>query len=265
MKRESLLFHEFGNKQGKPLVISHGWATDSLFTFPITKLFPERRLLLLDLPGYGLNKNNKLNPIEDNFVELLLNQIPNNCDLLSWSLSTLTAIKACVLDTKQKIDSLITVCGTPRFPSDPTWPGFSARYVMQTKALFTEHKSKRLLRLFYMLQCQSPLNSDEVNSFIKDVSAKMDMPNFNTLKRGLSNMADIDLRSDLKHLNIPSLHLYGAQDHLVPIEQSLFLNKFLNKNHYFYIFNKSGHMPFLTEPDKFREKINIFFKYIENN
>ena len=168
MIRESLLFHELGNRKGKPLVISHGWATDSLFTKPIAKLFPERRILLLDLPGYGLNKSNKLNPIEDNFIDLFLSKIPNNCDLLSWSLSTLTAIKTCKFDYNKKIDSLITVCGAPRFPSDPTWPGFSSRYVIQTKALFTELKSKRLLRLFFMLQCQSPLNSDEVNSFLKD-------------------------------------------------------------------------------------------------
>ena len=255
----NLNYTVLGNTSGKPLIVSHGWATDSNFTLPIAKIFKHRKVMLLDFPGYGLNSHLKeINPYGHEFIELLYKALPPKCDFLAWSLSSLLAIKLCNLDKGTKIDKLITVCGTARFPSDPNWPGFSGHYVMQTKRVFTKIRFKKLLRLFYALQCQSSLNTEANNIFLKQASQNMQIPNFEVLERGLKAMADIDLRLDLFNLKQPCLHLFGAHDNLVPAQLAFNLKR--SPNHEVFIFEKSGHMPFLTEPDTFFAVVNNFLK-----
>lgn len=254
-----LNYTTYGNPYGKPLIISHGWATDSSFTLPIAKKFANRKVILLDFPGYGLNYHIKeINPYSLEFIQSLHQSLPLKCDILAWSLSSLLAIKLCNFDKGNKIDKLVTICGTARFPADPNWPGFSGHYVMQTKKVFTKIRFKKLLRLFYALQCQSSLNSKENNLFLKQASNNMKIPNFEVLERGLEAMADMDLRLDLFNLKQPCLHLFGAYDKLVPAKLAFILKKY--PRHEVFIFEKSGHMPFLTEPEKFFNIVNNFLK-----
>ena len=86
----------------------------------------------------------------------------------------------------------------------------------------------------------------------------MKIPNFEVLERGLKAMADIDLRLDLINLKQPCLHLFGAYDKLVPAKLAFILKKY--PHHEVFIFEKSGHMPFLTEPETFFKVVNNFLK-----
>lgn len=255
--KRPLNFTILGNPQGKPLVVTHGWATDSNFTLPIAKILATRKIMLLDFPGYGVNADfENVDPYAESFVEYLHHSLPEKCDILSWSLSSLLAIELCDFDKGRKIDKLVTVCGTPRFPADPNWPGFSGHYVLQTKRLFTKIRFKKLLRLFYALQCQSNLNSKDNNEFIKEASLKMHIPSFEVLDRGIKSMTNIDLRVKLKNLQQPCLHLFGAHDNLVPAAQASILKRYAK--HEVFIFDKSGHMPFLTESATFYAVVSAF-------
>lgn len=253
---QQLNFIAKGNLKGKPLIVTHGWATDSSFTLPIVDLFSTRKVMLLDLPGYGINSHfANINPYSEEFLAKLHDSLPPHCDILSWSLSSLLAIALCAYDKRQKIDKLITICGTPRFPADPNWPGFPGHFVLQTKKLFTKERFQKMLRLFYALQCKSAFNSPENNAFIKDAAKKMIVPNFEVLDRGLKSMSDIDLRVCLKNLPQPCFHLFGEHDNLVPAKQAEYLKRF---KHQTFVFKNSGHMPFLTEKELFKQIVLRF-------
>ena len=84
-----------GNPNGIPLVITPGWACDHHFLKPLANLFPDFKIMLVDMPGYGKSKAlSKFSISTRQSANLLLNTIPNNCYLMSWSLSTLVAIRA---------------------------------------------------------------------------------------------------------------------------------------------------------------------------
>ena len=92
---QRLGFTRVGNKQGYPLAIIHGWGCDSSFLLPIARMFPDRDVYLIDLPGYGRSEH--LASIAEDFSKtnyLLLNTIPCGADVISWSFGTLYALRA---------------------------------------------------------------------------------------------------------------------------------------------------------------------------
>jgi len=77
----------FGNQNATPLVITPGWATDYNFLLPFAKLFPEYCVMLVDLPGYGKSRHlAKYASSIRQTSNLLLNTLPHDCILISWSL-----------------------------------------------------------------------------------------------------------------------------------------------------------------------------------
>ncbi len=251
----------FGNKNAQPLIVTPGWATDFNFLLPFKELFSEFNLFLVDLPGYGKSKNLAKYASDITLTsKLLLNTIPKNSILLSWSLSTLTASRACAFDHDGKIKKLITVCGTPRFPSDPYWPGFDYKYVIKCLNLFDDGANTRSIKLFFKLQAQNHVLSKDQSKFLMDSFDRMGHIETEVLKHGLLNMANADLREDLFSLKIPCLHIFGGKDRLVKPELSKNLN--IPPYHRCCVLEKSAHTPFLTEPLELKKTIKTF---IENS
>ena len=86
----------FGNPDAHPLVITPGWATDHNFLLPFVELFKDYNLILVDMPGYGKSKDLARFATDlRHGANLILNTVPDDCILLSWSLSTLAAARAC--------------------------------------------------------------------------------------------------------------------------------------------------------------------------
>ena len=244
-----------GPSNGLNLVITHGWATDSVFTQNFKHMFPEYRITLIDLPGYG--KNRSLDAYADDFYKtsLMLNaSIPNGSILICWSLSSLYGIKACTLPDSN-IKALINVCGTPRFPDEPGNRGFHKRYIDKLKASFNQHNFLRLLRLFYSIQGKSSGGERIIECF-----NNFSVPSFKVLEAGIRHMMQCDERSDLKKLSQPSLHIFGSNDLLVPKEQLENIEKLDKKG---IIIDGASHLPFITHPEIFKEIINVFL--LKNN
>ncbi len=237
-------------------MVLHGWGTDSFFTSPIASLFPKRPVLLLDLPGYGCNY--ELSQLSVNFeetAEAVLASIPEDCDLMAWSLSSLLAIKICSLP-QATIHALITVCGTPRFPADPNWPGFPFNLVLKLQRFFTPQRANHMLKLFFATQCSRKDIAPEVQSFLSEGSTLQHKHAYVSLKAELENLVLIDERMDLNNLKIPCLHIFGAQDRLVTCALAEYLKT--GSDRFCLTFEHSAHMPFLTEPERFVREINHF-------
>lgn len=256
----TLGYSEYGDPNAKVLAVLPGWATDANFLKPIAELFKdEYRVLLIDMPGYGKSSHLKL--FADSTrqtANLILNTLPKNSILMSWSLSTLACCRACAMDTNGKIDKYISVCGSPRFPADPNWPGFDYKYVLKCLKLFDEGKNTRSIKLFFMMQSQSSILSKENKQFIIDSFDAMGDIDKDVLVAGLHKMAYADHREAFNAIKIPCLHIFGAKDRLVLPDLAKHLIQ--PPYHVCSVLQYSAHMPFLSEPENFKKVINLFLK-----
>lgn len=376
---QRLGFTRIGNKQGYPLAIIHGWGCDSSFLLPIARMFPDRDVYLIDLPGYGRSEH--LASIAEDFSKtnyLLLNTIPCGADVISWSFGTLYALRAistvnnpCLnfdvfeknmvfscnqiqdlfdAQAKNQIDSfdhmsvaqaaklahegiencagipkpnghtiynhplirsLVTICGSPRFPSDPNWQGMSAVKILKCNTKLTPRRLNMVLNIFFRLvdskkkgsaksQDKAAINvssKTDANLSLKTAQNqtdskkslnKLDEKNtaapadpavkyskamcssgdgkeipYEVLMAGIRLVTFIDERPAMHHINIPTLHLFGALDPLVPAS----LTKYFDNPplHRSYIFANSSHNPVQSEPEEFFKVVSDFYQSIEHN
>lgn len=376
---QRLGFTRVGNKQGYPLAIIHGWGCDSSFLLPIARMFPDRDVYLIDLPGYGRSEH--LASIAEDFSKtnyLLLNTIPCGADVISWSFGTLYALRAistvnnpCLnfdvfeknmvfscnqmqelfdAQAKDQIDSfdhmsvaqaaklahegidngtgipkpngltiynhplirsLVTICGSPRFPSDPNWQGMSAVKILKCNTKLTPRRLNMVLNIFFRLvdskkkgsaksQDKAAINvssktdarmslktaqnqTDSEKSLNKldekstaapaDPAVKYstamcssgdgkEIP-YEVLMAGIRLVTFIDERPAMHHINIPTLHLFGALDPLVPASLSKYFDN--PPLHRSYIFANSSHNPVQSEPEEFFKVVSDFYQSIEHD
>lgn len=376
---QRLGFTRVGNKQGYPLAIIHGWGCDSSFLLPIARMFPDRDVYLIDLPGYGRSEH--LASIAEDFSKtnyLLLNTIPCGADVISWSFGTLYALRAistvnnpCLnfdvfemnmvfscnqmqelfdAQAKDQIDSfdhmsvaqaaklahegidngagipkpngltiynhplirsLVTICGSPRFPSDPNWQGMSAVKILKCNTKLTPRRLNMVLNIFFRLvDSKKKSSAKSQDKAAINVSSKTDArmslktaQNQTDSEKGLNKLDEkstaaptdpavkyskamcssgdgkeipyevlmagirlvtfIDERPAMHHINIPTLHLFGALDPLVPASLSKYFDN--PPLHRSYIFANSSHNPVQSEPEEFFKVVSDFYQSIEHN
>lgn len=341
---QHLGFTRLGNSQGYPLAIIHGWGCDGSFLLPLTKMFPERDIYLIDLPGYGTSAT--LAPLADDFsatIYYLINTIPHGADVISWSFGTLYALRAIsiinnpcmnleslgptvlanplVKELKDQphaeptlthyriedygkglssnlnetphaklspplstledqaiertsllahqlchqtdfpyIRSLVTICGSPRFPSDPNWRGLSPVKILKCNTELTPKRLKRLVHLFYRIMIDERSACRKESEYIHELINNTPDVNPEVLMAGIKHVTFLDERPALEHLSIPSLHLFGAKDRLVPYELAQQFDG--DPLHHAYVFQNSGHNPYLSEPELFEQVVRTFFDHV---
>ena len=65
-------YKDFGNKEGTPIVYLHGWGQNIAMMEPIAKPFEKtHRLIILDLPGFGISDEPEEAWLLDDYVEML--------------------------------------------------------------------------------------------------------------------------------------------------------------------------------------------------
>ena len=255
----TLGFQSFGDPQKQTVAIVHGWATDSHFLLPFVEIFKDYHVMLIDMPGYGMSEHLKQFSISiRQQANLILNTIPKHTILVSWSLGTLAASVACYNDLDKKVDKFISICGTPRFPCDPNWPGFDYRYVLKSLQLFDEGRNTRSLKLFFKMQTQSHTLTKEQNDFLMDSYEKMGEVDTLVLRNGLMKMAYSDKREPFFGIKVPCLHVFGGKDRLVKAELApLMINP---PYHICSVLENSAHMPFLSKHETLKKIIDLFIK-----
>ena len=257
-----LAYSRISDPYGAPLALIHGWGYDCRFLYPLAKMFPKRDIYLFDLPGYGINQH--LTQLCSNTNETALafhRSLPKNCDVIAWSMGAHFAILAAALPFS-KIRTLVTICSSARFPSDPMWPGMDHTLVLKCRQLLDPRRCGRLLRFFAKYQIAANLNHNHEQEFFLSIINDGVIPDYQVLMSGIDLMAYSDVREALKNLNIPCMFLFGAKDVLVPASLAftpLYSSLSNNKGSEIFIFPDSAHVPFLTEPNLFKEKLLNFY------
>ena len=153
---------------------------------------------------------------------------------------------------------MITICGSPRFPSDPNWAGMSAIKILKCNTVLTPHRVGLVLRLFNRMMVSSSTAKEE--AYIQEVTSQPNQIPYEVLQAGIKIVTYLDERPTLQNLRVPSLHLFGAHDPLVPCSIASFFNQ--APLHSSYVFPYSAHNPYLSEQELFKQVVSKFFEQV---
>lgn len=225
--------------QGTPLVFFHGWGFDSqIWMSLVPKLQASYRLILVDLPGFGLSSMMDWMA----FKERLLALLPEQFALIGWSLGGLYATRLAI-EVPEKIIALFNVTSSPRFIMHKDWPGLPQAIFLQ----FYHNLSADLegtLRDFIALQA----NKKSVDFM------PLNLPSQAALENGLNILDTWDLREDLKQLKIPTCFMFGRLDPITSVT-TMHAMQVLFPEFKYVLFRKSAHMPFLSQSEAFIEEL----------
>lgn len=260
-------YTRYGNEQGLPLCLIHGWGLDSSFLLPIAQMFPERDIYLIDLPGYGQSyAQSALSGDFNATVEALAHTLVPYADVMAVSMGALYVLRALSHKDTPPLSSLITICSNARFPGDPNWPGFGSELIYKCRTLLTPQRCKRLLHLFIKLQDLKISDKSKPHptsaDFLQQALEQCRLPSYETLMHGINIASYVDVRADLENLDLPCLQLFGAKDRLVPAALTYALQSAELRSS--YIFVNSAHNPYLTEPVLFERVVREFYDKVQS-
>lgn len=221
--------------KGKPLVFFHGWGFDhTVWLNLVEKIHDQYTVYLVDLPGFGKT------PMMDwpSFKDNLLVKLPGQFALLGWSLGGLLATRLAI-EESSRVTHVINVATSPCFIKDTQWPGIQ-KTVLDSFFSNLRDNPKKAVKDFIALQLQTQISSSNgvISSSIEGLEA------------GLQILSEWDLRDKLSELTQPVCYLFGRLDAIVPRTILPFMQT--RYSHFSYaLFEKSAHMPFMTDVDRF--------------
>lgn len=151
--------------------------------------------------------------------------------------------------------SLVTICGSPRFPSDPNWQGMNAIKILKCNTKMTHHHIDLIMGLFRRMMRKTAINQED-RAYIKQTEENEQQVSYDVLQEGIKVVTLMDERPAWQNLTMPSLHLFGALDPLVPCSLA---SLFKTPMHSSFVFPHSTHTPYLSEPKSFKKVIRAFF------
>ncbi|MEL0658583.1 pimeloyl-ACP methyl ester esterase BioH [Psychromonas arctica] len=242
---------------GKNLVLIHGWGVNSAVWLPIIEQLSEHYCVyLVDLPGFG--EQPELTDYSlASITETLLGKLPQNAVWCGWSLGGLIATYV-ALHFPERVEKLIQVCASLKFVEQGQWSGVKKEVFEAFKVGVTKQPKKTLNRF---LSLQS-MGSDSVKTdiaTIKSLLVDQTEPKQSALIAGLDLLNEVDLRTEFSELAVPCLSIFGEKDSLVPMGNVTTLLE-LNPSNQQVIFERSSHMPFISESNLFKATLIDFIE-----
>lgn len=243
---------------GPDLVLLHGWGMNgAVFDGIKTELSKQFRLHIIDLPGFGYSADLGIeDPDLSSWLDLMLKALPERAHLLGWSLGGMLAIRLAFL-YPERVLSLITVASSPRFVAEPEWPGVKPEVLTSFSAQLQADTHKTLERFLAIQALGSASARDDVR-ILRERLQSRPAPLHQALRMGLSLLQELDLRAELTTLDIPSLHLFGRLDGLVPARVLDVWPRASASNAVLHLFVDSSHAPFITETVEFIRVVSEF-------
>lgn len=239
------------------MVLVHGWGLHSVVWDNIMPVLLEKfKVTVIDLPGFGRSPV----PGGEYDVSYLTDQVlavaPKSAIWLGWSLGGMIALNASIR-FPERVRGLITVATTPKFIANEHWPmALSGDVLSQFRALLLEDWEGTLIR-FLALQCKDSTTIKEDVRFLKEIVFFHGQPSTKALRCGLDVLRDVDLIDSLSEIQVPTLHVLGEKDNLVPVGISREL-KTLQPNAEIAVIKGASHVPFISDQDTFLAAVNDF-------
>ena len=235
------------NKSKPPLLLLHGWASSSQIWSGITESLAEHfSIYMLDLPGHGFNADMQCATVDEfceSFHHDVAPHLPAEYFLLGWSLGgTLASLLA---SQTSRVKALITVASNPVFVATEQWrEGMSPAVFGQFQQDFHVNAQSALQR-FVMLQTRGSATARADMRWIKSQSGGSPSDTL-SVSSALQWLAELDVLSCYRDLDIPVVHYLGMHDALVPAALAGQLADSFS-THKVRCFSHSGHVPFISE------------------
>jgi len=244
---------------GHNVVLLHGWGMHGgLWGIFNELLSASCQTHAIDLPGFGFSKNIENKFTLDSFTDVVEKYIKNLTSpvcVIGWSLGGLIAQN--ILKRKNvSVDKVVFVATTPCFTKKQDWASAMEQTVFNSFSEELKNDYKKTLKRFLSLQIRG---SDLARESLRELNNKLmerGEPNIKALEKGLAILSETDLRHD----NIdetPAMIILGEKDTLVPVTvKNEFKKMFPNIKQ--LILEKTGHAPFISNPELCAENIKNF-------
>lgn len=235
-----------------PLVLIHGWGSDSSVWRELIPLLQQRfDVISVDLPGFGASP-----PCSWQLEELLrqlADTLPEKVILAGWSLGGMVAT-AFADQYPQRVEILITMATNPSFVCRDDWPHAMAAPLFQAFRDYFQRDEINCLKQFAALQVKG--DSLERNTLRALRGLPVNSPH-SGWGDALQLLGSLDNRQALARLTVPSLHLFGAADQLVPVTVAEDICR-SNDSLAIHIFDDVAHVPQLSAPDRLAQAMIQF-------
>lgn len=222
------------------VVFLHGWGGDSRCWEPLLEeltALPQTPVCI-DLPGFGRRAGEDW-PDSESLLADLEARLPENCLLVGWSLGGMLAVQLAA--RSPKVRALATIAANGCFVSSDGWPGMAPEVFTQFCGAQRSEPQKNWQR-FCSLQARG---DSAMRSVLKTLKSWQPDAMPASWDDALACLGQLDNRASLAQLPIPALHIFGAEDALVPAaaaEQVRALGCSVE------VVEEAGHCPHLSNP-----------------
>lgn len=225
-------------------IFLHGWGTNhAVFNDFIPRLVGYH-CIAIDLPGYGLlDLKTDFSPID--IADEILQTIDKPQHIFGWSLGGFIALLMAIR-RPEKVRSLI-LCNTfARFSAaDDYKEGLAINRWQDNVKLFSQNFSGSL-KVFFNSQSLGNQDTAQTLNQLADEIISFRQPEHFVLQSSQQAVINADCRSQLSQITCPVLIFSGAKDKVTTLAMSEYLHRNIHNSEH-KIWNKSAHMPFVSE------------------
>lgn len=235
-----------------PLVLLHGWGSDSRCWQPIAeRLGPELDIIAVDLPGFGAAPPAGFDL--DTLIEQLVTRLPPRFALAGWSLGGMIAT-ALAARHPRRVERLVTLAANASFIRRPGWTTAMPEATFADFCRGFETDPARAHKQFCGLQARGDERQREVMRWLRD---RADGNINGDWHLALSLLGGLDNRHALADLKMPALHVFGDQDALVPVSAARAVST-LNSSARVKVLPGVGHVPQASVPGQLGDTLLAF-------
>lgn len=251
---EKQLVHYEVIGRGRPIIFLHSWIGSWRGWMPTMESVSDRyRPMALDFWGFGDSAPQRdaiaISRYVDQlngFVEALGIVSPH---LVGHGLGGVVAVRAASEQPERY--GKVLIAGTPVL-------GTVVRQVAQPSGLTRLLGRSNNNDVWLKLVKQAASNAQDQAGF-STIMEDLDSTDPEVVSKVITAIGDVDLRADLSRLENPLLAIYGARDTVLPNIRGSEIEESEGRFRQVLLFEKSGHFPFLDQPEFFSRAILEFF------
>ena len=160
----------------------------------------------------------------------------------------------------KRVQALQLINATPKFVQADDWPSGVDIAIFDKFCNELSSDYERTLGMFLLLQAGASKGSRALARDAQQAISQYANPSELSLRRGIECLADVDLRSQLEMLSLPTQIISGSLDRVTKPESSRALSQMVPSE---LIELHSGHAPFLTNVDSMLKNFERFLNRVE--